>query len=247
MELVEWTESAGPSIFDYSSLEPKVSSQARASASRIKEHLRKQHAPFIDVGRELLAIKDQLGDSSFCHWLAAEFQISDHTAQRYMSAASVFGDQTDIVSILPQTALVELAAPSTPEHVRADLVRRITTGEQIHPIAIIAKIKEARDAERRAKEEGERAARLAKMTAEERAADERKRDRQRRSAEHRVKDCQRWELEQNARDLKAHSAADQAVELLKSRLAEDELFHLAELMHAAGYRFERRLLDAKTP
>src|SRR5688572_6368857 len=151
MDLVEWADRAAPAAFDYSSLDPAVASLARASASRIKEQMKKQHAVFLEIGREFLTVKDQLGHGDFGLWLDAEFGINERTAQRCIRAAELLGDKPNIASALPQIALVELAAPSTPEHVLETVVQRIAAGEQMRPMAVLAMVKAAREAEKKKK------------------------------------------------------------------------------------------------
>lgn len=244
MDLIERIETAVSAPFDYSSLDPAVASQARASAARIKEQFQKYRASIIEAGRELLAIKDQLGHGNFGPWLEAEFQMAERTAQRYMSVAAAFSDKSDIVSVLPQTALIELAAPSTPEHVRAEVVKRVEAGEPIKPTEIKTMVREAREADRKTKEEEKRAARLAKMSPEERKALEQKEKRQRRTAEQRAEADRQWKLNREAEETATIDAATEALALLKKHLPADELAKLAQLLEAGQRAFDSLLADA---
>lgn len=143
--------------FDYKALAKPVATAARAAAERIRSHGLKAAGAYLDIGRELLAIKDQLGHGHFGAWLRAEFQMSERMAQRNMSAATLFENKSDIVSFLPATTVYALAAPSTPAPVREAVVARLEAGERINP-SVVARIiqegrKEEREKERRTPEE----------------------------------------------------------------------------------------------
>ena len=114
MDLVEWADRAAPAAFDYSSLDPAVASLVRASARCIKEQLKKQHAVFLEIGREFLMVKDQLGHGDFGLWLDAEFGINERTAQRCIRAAELLGDQPNIASALPRSRSSNLRRPLRP-------------------------------------------------------------------------------------------------------------------------------------
>lgn len=71
----------------------------------------------IEVGRELIQQKKDLGHGNFLAWIEAEFGMSQDNAQRYMRIADEFGDNTARVRHLSFSAFAALAAPSTPEPV----------------------------------------------------------------------------------------------------------------------------------
>jgi hypothetical protein len=240
MDLVEWADRAAPAAFDYSPLDPAVASLARAAASRIKEQLKKQHAVFLEIGREFLMVKDQLGHGDFGLWLDAEFGINERTAQRCIRAAELLGDKPNIASALPQIALVELAAPSTPEHVRETVVQRIAAGEQMKPMAVLAMIKAARQAEK----EKKRTAALAKMSAEERDAYEQKETRRQIIAQQREEEVRNRLLATEAKQERQLDAALEAVALLKNRITADELARLSQLIEVGRSAFNGLLVDA---
>ena len=57
--------------------------------------------------------------------------MSEKSAERYMAVTDRYGDEIDSVSNLSLTALYELAAPSTPDAVRAEVADRVAGGESI--------------------------------------------------------------------------------------------------------------------
>lgn len=129
----------------------------------------------------MLSIKDRLGHGNFGPWLQSEFQMAERTAQRYMGAAAVFSDKSDIVSVLPPSAVYALSAPSTPAPVREEVVRRLEAGERLPA-------DDVRDMVRAAKRAEEQTRKEARITPGERkkrqqADDRRERENQRRRGE----------------------------------------------------------------
>ena len=114
--------------FDYNELDATVAAEARAAASRIRQRHRKAA---IETGSDLMAIKHRLGHGNFLRWIEAEFKWDERTARRYMQAAKVLGGKSDIVSDLPATAIYALSAASTPEPIRAEVIKRLEDGDSI--------------------------------------------------------------------------------------------------------------------
>lgn len=127
--------------FDYASLDASAAAKAQQSAKRIRSF---EKAAAIDIGRELLAIKDALPHGRFLPWVEAEFGYSRRTATNMMAVASTFGDTWESVSHLPATVLYQLAAPSTPDAVREAVVRS-ESGKLADPAAVKRAIAKARN------------------------------------------------------------------------------------------------------
>jgi hypothetical protein len=85
----------------------------------------------IEIGRDLIRVKERLGHGNFLPWIDREFRMTEKTAERFMSVAERFGDKFDSVSTLGLTALYELAAPSTPEEVRSEVEARVASGQSV--------------------------------------------------------------------------------------------------------------------
>ncbi|MFD2676972.1 DUF3102 domain-containing protein [Camelimonas lactis] len=85
----------------------------------------------IEVGRELIQQKKDLGHGNFLPWIEAEFGMSRFTADRFMNVAERLGDKCSSVQHLGSTALYALAAPSTPEPVRTEVLERAASGEKV--------------------------------------------------------------------------------------------------------------------
>jgi hypothetical protein len=139
--------------FDYSALDDKTADLARRVAEKIRADHRRTIRTIINTGVDLLGIKGRLGHGHFGAWLAAEFDWTERTAQRFMAAAEAFRDNPDTVSDLPPTMVYALAAPSTPTAIRQEVVTRHKGGEPLPPKDIQGMIADARSRERMAKAE----------------------------------------------------------------------------------------------
>jgi hypothetical protein len=103
----------------------------REAADRLRLRLSRTAQDIIEIGRELIAVKDRVGHGNFLPWIDREFAMTAKSAERLMSVAEKFGDKINIVSNLLPTVLYELAAPNTTEEVRTEIVDRAESGERI--------------------------------------------------------------------------------------------------------------------
>jgi hypothetical protein len=117
--------------FNYELLETKVAEQVRSSAERIRERVKKTVGDIIEIGNDLLAVKEALEHGQFGPWLKAEFGWSERTAQNFMSVAERF--QSAKIAELPiqPSAAYFLAAPSVPDEARQVAVQKAEAGEEI--------------------------------------------------------------------------------------------------------------------
>lgn len=119
--------------FNYDLLETKVAHQVRNSADRIREKVKKTLEDIIEVGNDLVAVRDALPHGQFGPWLRAEFGWTERTARNFMAVAERFGPKTEMISDLTiqPTAAYLLAAPSAPDEAREAAIERAEAGEQI--------------------------------------------------------------------------------------------------------------------
>jgi hypothetical protein len=132
--------------FNYDLLETKVAEKVRSTADRIRQKVKKTLEDIIEVGNDLLAVKDTLPHGQFGSWLKAEFGWGERMAQNFMAVAQTFGPKTEIIADLTiqPTAAYLLAAPSVPDEAREKAVERAEAGEQITTVVakeIIAKLR----------------------------------------------------------------------------------------------------------
>ena len=118
--------------FDYS-LVGDSADKVRSSAQKIRRMVEKTVEDIIEVGKELLAVKEIVGYGNFGAWLRLEFGWTDRTARNFMAVAEQFGGRTETISELKidPTAAYLLSAPSAPDEARQQAVERAEAGEQI--------------------------------------------------------------------------------------------------------------------
>jgi hypothetical protein len=137
--------------FDYTQLEPEIADKLRQTAQRVRAH---KSACVLEVGGELLQVKDQLEHGDWGKWLERECELKERTAQRMMNAAKWMRDKSVTVTDLPTGILYMLTAPSTPPEIGDTVLSRWTNGEHIPPEEVAEMLKAARPA----KSEGRRRA-----------------------------------------------------------------------------------------
>lgn len=116
--------------FNYAALPAEKAASARAAAERIKVRMTRAAQDIIEVGRDLADQKRALGHGNFLPWIESEFAMSEWTARNFMNVHEKFG-KSGIIPDLNPTALYALAAPSTPEPVRTEVLERAANGEKV--------------------------------------------------------------------------------------------------------------------
>lgn len=74
-----------PADLDYGTVETVVADRARLAANRIRGH---EKAAAVEIGKELIAIKESLPHGQFLVWIEAEFGYSRRTATNLMQVAA---------------------------------------------------------------------------------------------------------------------------------------------------------------
>jgi hypothetical protein len=118
--------------FNYDKLEPAARDVAKASAERIKAKVRKAVEDIIDVGNELLSVKEALEHGQFLKWLKGEFGWSERMARNFMAVAQHFGKSANFADLTIQpSAAYLLAAPAVPDEARQTAIAKAEAGEEI--------------------------------------------------------------------------------------------------------------------
>ena len=110
--------------YDYSLIPEADRSQVQSAAIDIVRNYINAHESRIEIGKRLIEIKDVLEYGQFGEWCETEFQMSQRSAQRMMQVAEAFDGKYDTVSLLTDSALYLLAAPSTPEEAREEVIEQ---------------------------------------------------------------------------------------------------------------------------
>jgi hypothetical protein len=134
------------SRFDYTVLPADLSKAMRLAAARVQQLHR---AAVIEVGRELIAIKDRLEHGQFLKWVTRECQMSVRGAQRAMQAAEMI-TKNDKLSYLPPDGLLAIASCTAPEDALAVVLQRIEKGERPSAVEIKRYLKNASECEQTA-------------------------------------------------------------------------------------------------
>lgn len=119
-----------PVEFDYECLDLETRILVQQHTSEIRSIMRRTAYDAIEIGQKLIEIKLRLGHGRFIDWLGAEFDWSERTAQNYMRVADKFATVADLGEIAP-SALYLLAASTTPETVRQEILDQAAAGNRV--------------------------------------------------------------------------------------------------------------------
>jgi hypothetical protein len=117
--------------FDYRSLAVDDRGFVKERAVRIHDMARKTAEAIRLIGQWLSEVKERLPHGAWLPWLETEFGWSLQTAHNFMNVYRFCKSQTVRDLPIDVKALYKIAAPSTPEPVREEVVRRAKSGEHI--------------------------------------------------------------------------------------------------------------------
>jgi hypothetical protein len=105
----------------------------RSAAERVREKVKKTVEDIIEVGNDLLAVKETLPHGQFGPWLKCEFGWGKRMAPNFMAVAQTFGPKTDIIADLTiqPTAAYLLAAPPASDEAREEAIKRAEAVEKV--------------------------------------------------------------------------------------------------------------------
>lgn len=110
--------------YDYSLIPAEQRESVQAAAVDIVRAGRRAQDDLMRIGQRLLGVKETLEHGQFEDWCATEFQMSARTARNMMNVARTFTDKTETVSVLSDSVMYLLAAPSTPEAARVEVIEQ---------------------------------------------------------------------------------------------------------------------------
>jgi hypothetical protein len=120
-------------------------------AQRIRDLVGVARTCIIEIGRELIAAKADVGHGGWMDWIESEFGWSEMTATKYIRVARAFESKPDLDFAgltIDATALYALAAPDVPQAARDDAIARAEDGEHISKADAESLITDALRAER---------------------------------------------------------------------------------------------------
>jgi hypothetical protein len=106
-----------------------LAEELESAARRIRKRLKNMSTSVIEIGRELRAAKQHLEHGHFLDWVTNACELSLRSAQLMMRAAEWAEGKYEIVAHLAPTTIYLLAAPSTPDTVRHEVLSRLEEGE----------------------------------------------------------------------------------------------------------------------
>lgn len=111
--------------FDYEQVDEAHRGQVMQAAVQIKASADRMRDSIFAIGNRLLEVKDYLPHGQFGEWLRVEFDLSVRMAQNMMNVAREYGGKSETVSLLSDSVLYLLAAPSTPAEAREAVEQQV--------------------------------------------------------------------------------------------------------------------------
>ncbi|MGB3645708.1 MAG: hypothetical protein WBG88_02645 [Mesorhizobium sp.] len=200
--------------------------------------IRRRHAgiasEMVEIGKTLLWAKEECSHGVFLTWLERDVGIAPRLAQMYMRAAewSRVDRNAKLISHLQPTAVLKLAAKSTPESVVSAVAEKIDTGSLVKLSDVDVLLADARDKKRKAAEQ----ARLEARSPAAKAAERRRREKAK------LEDAERERRYREEQD-RAWEMAVEAATIIRGRLTVEEWDRLFEIL-TPKYYASSRILDA---
>jgi hypothetical protein len=173
--------------FDYGSMSASDADGLRAKADNIRRLSQSSTAQIIELGHELMEVKQQLPHGRFENWVRAECGINIRTAENYIRAAQLAKDKNETVSLLPPGLVYRLASKSAPTEIVEEVLDRAGKGEVIDPREVEDSLRTARRQKAKAnqKEKKRKQRGVSAKTRKRLEAEEEKREEKQRLAEER--------------------------------------------------------------
>lgn len=112
----------GSLIYDYSQVDDQHRDIVMTAAIDIKTRWTRAQDDLIVIGQQLIDIKQFLPHGQFGKWVAQECGIEPRMAQNMMNVAERFADKSETVSLLSNSVVMLLAAPSVPDEAIEEVV-----------------------------------------------------------------------------------------------------------------------------
>lgn len=139
-------------LFNYDQLSPDLQVTVKLATERIKMRMKRTAEDIIEIGKDLIAIKEQLPHGQFLPWISSEFEMSQQTASNFMAVASRFDGELLKISNFKPSIIYQLAAPSTPDAVVEKAIEKSESGESLTVTEIKRLKAEAKELEQRNKD-----------------------------------------------------------------------------------------------
>lgn len=122
--------------------------ELQEAAQRIKALCRAATEHAVEIGRELLRIKESLPRGTFVKWVETACNFKIRTAQDLMKIAREADSNAKLVALMVPSTLRVYLSKTTPSAVRASILKRLENGEyvsrnELYSEALDAKVRSA--------------------------------------------------------------------------------------------------------
>ncbi|TDK37023.1 DUF3102 domain-containing protein [Rhizobium deserti] len=133
----------------YYDLDAEIADITLAATDRIHQRLLSAKMDIVEIGKDLMTVKERLAHGMFECWVDREFQFGKKTAENYMKAARLASETSpEVIELLPQKVVYELAAKSTPVALKNAILTQVeatgTPPETADVLKLIADAKKAK-------------------------------------------------------------------------------------------------------
>jgi hypothetical protein len=105
--------------------------ELEAAAQRIKSLRRAATEHAVEIGRELLVVKESLPRGAFVKWVEKSCEFKIRTAQDLMKLAREADSNTKLVALMVPSTLRLYLSKTTPPAVRTSILKRLKSGEYV--------------------------------------------------------------------------------------------------------------------
>lgn len=127
--------------FDYSGWDKNLAKECQQAADRIRRRLKRSSEDIIEIGQDLIRIKNKLDHGKWERWIEQEFGLTARTANKMIAVAKKFGDRSELNSALAfiqPVCLYELITQDTPpeavEEVLKQAEKKVLTLKEVKQI-----------------------------------------------------------------------------------------------------------------
>ena len=110
-------------------------------ADRIRARIKRSTADVIATGSDLLLAQQRIGAGDLLAWVESELGMTRRWAQLQMVVAKTFGEVGEVISSVPPTTIYKLAAPSTPDSIKSEVIADLRAGRTVDHRAVEQRIK----------------------------------------------------------------------------------------------------------
>lgn len=120
--------------FDYTALDSDIEKVVKQCADQIKSLMHQTIKTNIEIGHNLIKVKQELKHGQFVKWIKSEFSWGLTTAYKFIHVAENCEEVrkfSQYENLIDTSTLYLIAAPSTPQKARQELLNLVKEGEKV--------------------------------------------------------------------------------------------------------------------